>query len=365
MLRPAPRTSRMARRGERLEEARYGLHGRALNPLHVRGARSSARRRRKSSARRRYAGLYEDSASSWTPLADQCRELLDATEELCEDTVDRLLRAASGSASTRPSAWDIRARCSARQWDDAFPADRMLPALEATLADLGIDLRAQRNIELDLEPRPQQVAAGVLLADRGAGTRRARASSRWAGRRLAGALPRGRPRRALRAHLARPARRGAAARRRRRHRGLGDAAQHLVDEPEWLKRRLDFPRPDEFAAEGAIEAPLHRPALQREAPLRARAAPGRRPDGAAARYVELLSRRARRSSRPGRLPGRRRPRLLRHRRTSARGRSRRSCATILRERVRQRLVLAPRGRLAAARAVGAARSRQPTSCSAR
>ncbi|MGH2996610.1 MAG: hypothetical protein ACRDM9_09880, partial [Gaiellaceae bacterium] len=28
--------------------------------------------------------------------------------------------------------------------------------------------------------------------------------------------------------------------------------QHLTDEPAWLTRRLDFPRPDEFAREGAI-----------------------------------------------------------------------------------------------------------------
>jgi len=28
--------------------------------------------------------------------------------------------------------------------------------------------------------------------------------------------------------------------------------QHLTDEPAWLTRRLDFPRPDEFAKEGAV-----------------------------------------------------------------------------------------------------------------
>ena len=28
--------------------------------------------------------------------------------------------------------------------------------------------------------------------------------------------------------------------------------QHLVDEPAWLTRRLDFPRPHEFAREGAV-----------------------------------------------------------------------------------------------------------------
>jgi hypothetical protein len=27
--------------------------------------------------------------------------------------------------------------------------------------------------------------------------------------------------------------------------------QHLTDDPAWLTRRLDFPRPDDFAAEGA------------------------------------------------------------------------------------------------------------------
>ena len=32
----------------------------------------------------------------------------------------------------------------------------MLPALEATLSDLGIDLHAQRNVHLDLESRPSK-----------------------------------------------------------------------------------------------------------------------------------------------------------------------------------------------------------------
>ena len=33
-------------------------------------------------------------------------------------------------------------------------SDRMLPALEATLRDLGIDLASQENVHLDLEQRP-------------------------------------------------------------------------------------------------------------------------------------------------------------------------------------------------------------------
>ena len=42
----------------------------------------------------------------------------------------------------------------------------MLPALEATLADLGVDLHAQRNVELDLEDRPNKTPRAFCVADR-------------------------------------------------------------------------------------------------------------------------------------------------------------------------------------------------------
>src|SRR5256885_763315 len=38
----------------------------------------------------------------------------------------------------------------------AFPQDKMLPALQKTLEDLGVDLRRQENVELDVEKRPQK-----------------------------------------------------------------------------------------------------------------------------------------------------------------------------------------------------------------
>src|SRR5207302_780811 len=44
----------------------------------------------------------------------------------------------------------------ATSWDEAFPKELMLPALEATLSDLGIDLRAQENVHLDIEERPRK-----------------------------------------------------------------------------------------------------------------------------------------------------------------------------------------------------------------
>jgi len=44
----------------------------------------------------------------------------------------------------------------------------MLPALEATLADLGIDLHAQSNVHLGHRVAAVEDAARVLRADRGA-----------------------------------------------------------------------------------------------------------------------------------------------------------------------------------------------------
>ena len=44
----------------------------------------------------------------------------------------------------------------APELDQLYPADQMLPALEATLTDLGIDLRAQENVHLDLERAPER-----------------------------------------------------------------------------------------------------------------------------------------------------------------------------------------------------------------
>ncbi|HYS02790.1 MAG TPA: hypothetical protein VET82_10580 [Candidatus Eisenbacteria bacterium] len=47
-------------------------------------------------------------------------------------------------------AWLLRLR----EYDGAFPSDRMVSTLDLTLRGLGIDLHAQDNAHLDLEPRP-------------------------------------------------------------------------------------------------------------------------------------------------------------------------------------------------------------------
>ena len=126
------------------------------------------------------------------------------------------MRTSAGS-SARPSS------------TSCYPSDRMLPALEATLSELGIDLRSQQNVHLDLESRPGksprafcapiEVPGKVMLVIQPIG-----GQDDWRG-----ALPRGRAHRALREHLAPScrSRRGASATWRSRRAGRC-CCEHLV-----------------------------------------------------------------------------------------------------------------------------------------
>jgi hypothetical protein len=132
-----------------------------------------------------------------------------------------------------------------------FPADKMVPALEGTLEDLGIDLSSQENVTLDLEERPNksprafcapiEVPDRIVLVIQPIG-----GPDDWRALFHEGGHTE---------HFAHTSRDLSMEEKR-----LGDNAvtegwamllQHLTDEPEWLTRRLDFPRPNEYAIEGA------------------------------------------------------------------------------------------------------------------
>jgi hypothetical protein len=200
-----------------------------------------------------YLELYRKAlpSSALDDLAEQCRVFLASTEQLYEAAADKLFRDRVGVSLAEAQRWDVPRLFRAPEWDPMFPADRMLPALEGTLADLGIDLQAQENVTLDLDERPNksprafcapiEVPDRVVLVIQPIG-----GPDDWRALFHEGGHTE---------HFAHTSRELSMEEKR-----LGDNAvtegwamllQHLTDEPEWLTRLLDFPRPGEYAVEGA------------------------------------------------------------------------------------------------------------------
>jgi hypothetical protein len=252
MLRPAAANEADRDRRRRIEEERYRLQDEHLNPVALEAARIEDEAVRTQLGAPTYTELYRRFGFRLDDLAEQCRELLDATERLYEEHADRLLRRRLGVGLDEAGPWDVARLFRAPEWDPQFPGDRMVPALRATLADLGIDLDGQANIHLDLEQRPNKTprafCAPIEIPDRvmlviqpigGLDDWRALFHEAGHAEHFGNTSP----------DLEMEWRR------------LGDVAitegwamllQHLVDDPEWLNRRLDFPKPQEFAEEGAV-----------------------------------------------------------------------------------------------------------------
>ncbi len=250
MLRPAIANEPDRNKRRALEEARCELGDEHLNPVYLEGA-AIVRSAVPSLGSDNYVDLHRRFGLRLDELADQCRLLLEETERMYEDSVDKLFRARVGVSLGEAERWDSARLIRAVEWDKAFPPDRMIPALEATLSGLGIDLREQPNVELDVEPRekksprafcaPIEVPGRVVLVIKPmGGPDDWRALFHEAGHteHFANTSP----------DLPVESRR------------MGDNAvtegwaflfEHLVDNPAWLSRRLDFPRPQEYAAEGA------------------------------------------------------------------------------------------------------------------
>ncbi len=144
MLRPAMANEPDRDKREQLDRIRVELTEEHLNPLHVEGVqivRDGVARLEAPN----YAELYRRLGFRLDDLADQCRELLDSTEKLFEDSADKLFRDRVGVGLGEARRWDVIRTFRAPEWDPQFPADKMLPALEATLSDMGVDLARRRT----------------------------------------------------------------------------------------------------------------------------------------------------------------------------------------------------------------------------
>ena len=252
MLRPRLMNEENRDVRQRIESARNELNDEHLNTLQLQKAQVMQRETRRLGADN-YADLHRSFGFPLDDLAEQCRRLLADTEDLWVEAGDRFFRSRVGIGLGEIKRWDVGRAWRGADWDAAFPPDRMVPALEGTLADLGIDLHAQENVELDLEDRPSkdprafcspiEVPDRVVLVLKPQG-----GPDDWsvlfheAG------------------HTEHFAHTDASLSPEEKR--LGDNAvtegwamllEHLTTDPVWLERRLDFPRPYEFAAEGAVQ----------------------------------------------------------------------------------------------------------------
>jgi hypothetical protein len=250
MIRPTMANSEDRARRQRLEAARNDLTEEHINPILQDGV-STVNSAVPSLGSETYLDLYKRFGFRIEELADQCRAVLESTEQLYEEHADRLFRTRAGVGLSEARRWDVTRVFRAPGWDQAFPAEKMMPALEVTLADLGIDLRSQQNVELDIEQRPKKSPRAfcapievpgrvVLVIQPMGGADDWRALFHEAGHTEHYAH--------VSADLPVEAKR------------LGDVSvteawatmmEHLLLEPGWLSRRLDFPKPEDFAAEAA------------------------------------------------------------------------------------------------------------------
>jgi hypothetical protein len=252
MARPAIANEADRARRERIDERSTEVLEEQMNPLHLEAAHAV-----QDAARGlgfdNYLALYRRAlpASAIDELVPQCRALLDSTERLYEDAADRLFRTRVGISLSEAKRWDVPRLFRAPSWDEMFAADRMLPALEGTLNELGIDLKGQQNVHLDLDERPSKSPRAfcspievpdrvMLVIQPMGGADDYRALFHEAGHAE---------------HFAHTSRDLAMEEKR-----LGDNAvtegwamllEHLTDDAAWLTRRLDFARPAEYAVEGA------------------------------------------------------------------------------------------------------------------
>jgi hypothetical protein len=252
MIRPAIANEADRDRRERLDRAMWEVTEEHLNPLYVEAFDVTREALPKLGAST-YLELYDQKFRfDLQGLAAQCRTFLDSTEELYERSFDKALRDVLGISLDEAKRWDVNRMLRSPQWDDRFPGDLMLPALKSTLSDLGIDLDSQENVHLDIEQRPQKTPRAfcapievpdkvMLVIQPIGGADDWRAFFHEAGHTE---------------HYANTSRELSMEEKR-----LGDSAvtegwamlmQHLIDEPAWLTRRLDFPRPGDYAAEGKL-----------------------------------------------------------------------------------------------------------------
>jgi len=141
------------RRGE-LEQARLELTERALNPLY-REWLERVREATRALGWDSYCAMYAEAKGvDFAALERETATFLADTSDDYPELLDPELRRAVGMRFADLRRADLPRFFRAADLDDAFPSERLLPALADTLVVAGIELQTQPGVLLDLEPRP-------------------------------------------------------------------------------------------------------------------------------------------------------------------------------------------------------------------
>jgi hypothetical protein len=141
-----------------IEEARHEALESELNPLHLEIV-ERAHRAAVELGWPSYRAMYEElKALDLASLERQTRAFSDATAGRYRELVEPQIVAETGLRFEELRRADLPYFFRARRYDGLFPTGRLTEALEHTLTGLGIDLRGQANVKLDVEQRPRKSA---------------------------------------------------------------------------------------------------------------------------------------------------------------------------------------------------------------
>jgi hypothetical protein len=104
-----------------------------------------------------YRAMFEElKGVDFEKLAAQTRKFKESTDSGYRDLTEPQLVAETGIGFDRLRRSDLPYFFRAKTHDSLFPSERLVEALERTLAGLGFELKEQPNITLDLEQRPNK-----------------------------------------------------------------------------------------------------------------------------------------------------------------------------------------------------------------
>ena len=273
-----------------------------------------------------YVELHLRFGSGSTSSPTQCRRLLDETERLYEDALDKLFRERVGISLSEARALGLAAALPGAGMGPGLPVRAAwFPRSKGRSPGSASSSTPQPNVELDVEQRekksprafcaPIEVPGRVVLVIQPmGGPDDWRALFHEAGHtehfaNTSADLPVEEP----------------ADGRQRGHGRLGVPVRAPRQRPAWLTRRLDFPRSARVLGGRRRAAPVLRAPLLREAALRARAVQGGRSEPMKLALRRAARGRAQDRAEPDGLARRRGSGLLRDASTCAPGRSRRRC----------------------------------------